>query len=75
MKESLGCCHDCGRKYGDQFGFPDLVIPDKIWNQISPQGNEGGLLCPSCICRRVFNLGIECEAKFMSGPFSNEKIT
>src|SRR3990167_3157268 len=64
-----GCCIDCGRKYGDEFGFPDLIIPDDIWKRISPTHDEGGLLCPSCLCRRVQEAGIRCEAVFRSGPF------
>lgn len=61
------CC-DCLRRYGDEFGFPDLVIPHHVWEQISPQGDEGGLLCPSCICQRLHAKGIRCEGAFMSGP-------
>ena len=63
-----GCCIDCGRKYGDEYGFPDLVIPDEDWKAISPNHDEGGLLCPSCICRRLYDLGIETTGKFTSGP-------
>jgi len=62
-------CYDCGRQYGDEYGFPDLVIPNYIWRQISPTKDDGGLLCPSCICARLFKAGIrEVEAAFMSGP-------
>lgn len=61
-------CHDCLRPYGDEHGFPDLVIPDWAWLKISPKGNEGGLLCPSCICKRLNQQEIRCEGAFMSGP-------
>ena len=64
-----GCCIDCGRKYGDEYGFPDLVIHDEAWKSISPTGHDGGLLCPSCMCRRAHDAGIKCEARFTSGPF------
>jgi len=65
-------CYDCGRPYGDKYGFPDLVIPDDVWLQISPKGDFGGLLCPSCICKRVYDAGLKSvEAKFTSGPFAN----
>lgn len=60
-------CHDCGRPYGSA-GFPDLVIPNSAWRQISPTGDDGGLLCPSCICARLEISGITCEGAFMSGP-------
>lgn len=60
-------CHDCGREYGEP-GFPDLVIPHDVWNSISPAGNEGGLLCPSCLCERLEKAGIKTTGKFTSGP-------
>lgn len=66
-----GCCLDCGRKYGNEYGFPDLVVPDEVWKQISPTGDDGGLLCPSCMCRRASDLGLtKVTAVFRSGPFS-----
>lgn len=38
-------CQKCRREYK-----LDLLIPDKIWENITPSKNkEGGLLCPSCI--------------------------
>jgi len=61
-------CVDCGRPYGDQYGFPDLIIPDEAWLAISPTGHGGGLLCPSCICQRLHVRGITCEGRFTSGP-------
>jgi len=61
-------CYDCGRKYGHENGFPDLIIPFHAWKRISPTGDDSGLLCPSCICKRLFEAGIQCEAAFMSGP-------
>lgn len=69
-------CNDCLRQYGDEHGFPDLVIPNAIWERISPKGNEGGLLCPSCICKRLHAAGIRCEGAFMSGPIVsvNEQV-
>lgn len=66
-----GCCHDCGRKYGDEYGFPDLVVPHEVWKKISPTGDEGGLLCPSCLCRRLHDAGITCCGFFTSGPLSD----
>lgn len=66
-----GCqigCEDCGRQYGHEYGFPDLIIPFEAWRQISTSGTDGGLLCPSCICKRLHDKGIRCEGAFMSGP-------
>lgn len=68
QKLFLGC-YDCGRGYGEEFGFPDLIVPNDVWSKISPTGDEGGMLCPSCMCKRAHNLGIECHAVFRSGPF------
>lgn len=63
-------CHDCGRLYGNEYGFPDLVVPDTIWKQISPTGDQYGLLCPSCMAGRCAKLGIQgAEARWTSGPF------
>ena len=59
-------CFDCGLPYSDG-GFQDLVIPDWAWCKISPYKNEGGLLCPNCINRRLVRMGIRCNGAFMSG--------
>ncbi len=65
-------CYDCDRPYGDP-GFPDMLVPDDVWRQISPDGEGNGLLCPSCICGRVHTLGIEeVPHSFTSGPFRTE---
>lgn len=65
-------CFDCGRQYGDEHGFPDLIIPLDIWERISPTKNEGGLLCPSCICARLHAAGISrVPGSFMSGPIDS----
>lgn len=61
-------CFDCHRQYGDEYGFPDLVIPFRVWKEISPTKDDGGLLCPSCICARLYKANIKCEGAFMSGP-------
>lgn len=69
--DGKGYCYECLRPYGNEHGFPDLVIPDWAWQKISPKGNEGGLLCPSCICKRLHDAGIKCEGAFMSGPITS----
>jgi hypothetical protein len=61
-------CHDCDRPYGDAHGFPDLIVPFDVWTRISPTGDDGGLLCPSCICKRLHDAGITCAGAFLSGP-------
>jgi hypothetical protein len=64
-----GACFDCGRRYGDEYGFPDLVVPHDVWEIISPTGDDGGLLCPSCISKRLHAAGFrDVEARFTSGP-------
>lgn len=63
-------CHDCGREYAHEHGFPDLVVPNEVWKIISPTGDDGGLLCPSCMCKRAHDAGLsEVRAVFRSGPF------
>jgi len=63
-------CQGCYRPYGEP-GFPDLIIPCEAWKQISPSGDYGGLLCPSCICAALEKAGIKCEGAFMSGPIES----
>jgi len=33
----------------------DLLIPDELWFQITPskKNKEGGLLCPTCIVKKI----------------------
>jgi len=62
-------CEDCGRPYGDEHGFPDLVVSHNIWEKLMPGREGGGLLCPCCMCKRAHDLGIQCDAIFTSGPF------
>ena len=64
-------CEDCGRPYGDEHGFCDLIIPYDAWKQISTGGDDSGMLCPSCICKRLADKGIRCEGAFMSGPIDS----
>jgi hypothetical protein len=64
-------CADCRRPYGDEHGFPDLVIPYEDWVQISPRGDGSGLLCPSCICGRLHARGLRCVGAFTSGPITS----
>lgn len=64
-------CYDCDKPYGDEHGFPDLVVTPEVWAKISPTGDEGGLLCPNCMCKRGFEAGIKAVAVFTSGPFAS----
>jgi hypothetical protein len=66
---SRGACLDCGRRYGDEYGFPDLIVDDATWELIHPGSDGAGLLCPSCMCRRAHKAGIRVAARFTSGPF------
>ena len=50
-------CYDCGLKY-DDVGWIEAIIPDKVWNFISPTGDEGGILCVTCISRRLAEKGL-----------------
>ena len=64
-----GGCNDCRRPYGDEHGFPDLILPEVIWDAISPSGNSRGLLCPSCICKRLIDHKYKkVPVSFESGP-------
>lgn len=69
MRHMKAVCYDCGRAYGDEYGFPDLTVQKSVWAKISPTGHEGGLLCPSCLIRRVVDAGLtDVPARFASGP-------
>lgn len=67
----MACCYECGRDYGADTGFPDLIIEKEAWRAISQTGDDGGLLCPSCICRRLQEAGITTTGAFMSGPIES----
>lgn len=55
-----GCSADC---------FPDFIIPFEYWVQISPSGDEHGILCPNCICKRLHEKGFtEIPGAIMSSP-------
>lgn len=63
-------CFDCGLSYADP-GFCDLVVPHDVWLAMSPTGHEGGLLCPTCMCRAARRAGLDkVTAAFRSGPFA-----
>lgn len=49
-------CADCGAAYGT---FPDMIIPDDLWEKINPSIHKGaGILCPTCITKRLSYLGL-----------------
>jgi len=57
MKNKVGC-YDCGLEYGGD-AWIEAVIPDKVWEVISPSHNQGGILCISCIARRLTEYGFK----------------
>lgn len=60
-------CDDCGLGYGDD-GFHDFIVSNDVWRRISSTGDDGGLLCPTCLVRALVKAGIKTEGAFMSGP-------
>ena len=61
-------CARCNCPYGSH-GFHDMIIPDDIWHEISPSGDDGGLLCPTCILAHMDELGLtDIPVYFASGP-------
>lgn len=71
VKENTASCEECRRPYGDEHGFPDLLIPDWAWKAISRHGDGYGLLCPSCICKKLHAAGIKnVPSQFVSGPLT-----
>ena len=66
-------CADCGLDYGGR-GWIDAVIPKETWIEISPTGNEGGLLCITCMAGRLEDRGLENVTVIIgSGPFVYSK--
>jgi hypothetical protein len=62
-------CGGCGLPYGSP-GWCDVVIPDLDWLLISPTGDEGGVLCLTCMAERLIEAGRENVAMAVtSGPF------
>jgi len=59
-------CYDCGLIYGEP-GWIEAIIPDKVWNEISPKKNEGGILCISCISRRLVEKGYKNVPVWLCG--------
>jgi hypothetical protein len=61
-------CHDCGLEYGSD-AWIEAVIPDKVWNRIRPSesGTEGGLLCITCIARRLKIKGLNDVPVWLCG--------
>jgi hypothetical protein len=49
-------CYDCGIPYGE-IGWIESIIPNKVWDMISPSKNQGGLLCINCISKRLNEYG------------------
>ena len=63
-------CYDCGLPYGSE-AWADVLVPDDIWQQISPTGHEGGILCFNCMVRRLTKLGLRnVSYSIESGPFA-----
>ncbi len=51
-------CYDCGLEYKSP-GWIEVMIPDFVWREISPTGDEEGLLCISCISKKLIKHGFE----------------
>jgi hypothetical protein len=64
-------CSDCATEYSDP-GWVDVSVPDDIWEQINPTDLEGGgLLCLTCMTRRLRLLGlVDVPMKITSGPYA-----
>ena len=64
-------CYECGLVYGSP-GWCDVVIPDEDWLAISPTGHGGGVLCFTCMARRLTVGGREgVPMAVTSGPFTH----
>lgn len=59
-------CYDCGKPYGED-DWIEAVIPNKIWDEISPYKNQGGILCISCIAKRLKKAGYKDVPVWLCG--------
>ncbi len=59
-------CYDCGSPHGDA-RWIETNLPNDTWAQISPTGDEGGLLCIACISARCRKIGLEDVAVMLCG--------
>lgn len=66
-------CYDCGLSYGGGH-WVEAVVPHEIWRNISPTGDEGGILCINCIALRLAKRGgPPVPVKLTSGPFVTDR--
>jgi len=65
-KSKAVSCYDCGLPYGSD-GWIEAVIPDKVWNVISPTGDQGGILCITCIAKRIVQCKFETVPVWLCG--------
>lgn len=65
-KKRVSGCYDCGLEYGKD-RWIEAIIPDKVWNDISPTGGHGGLLCISCISKRLIKKGYKDVPVWLCG--------
>ena len=56
--EYSAACYDCGLAYGGP-EWIEAIIPDEVWKRISPTGNLGGILCITCMIRRLKRMEFE----------------
>lgn len=63
-------CYDCGLPYAGEH-WVEAVVPDDIWNNhLSPNRNEGGILCINCMAARAVAEGLSgIPVKLTAGPF------
>jgi hypothetical protein len=67
-------CYDCGREY--PFGL-DMTFPFEQWKMVSPTGDDGGILCPSCMVDRASKLpgAIVVRAQVQFGDAAFDAMT
>lgn len=66
-------CYSCGKSYGSPCWI-ECVVPDDVWAQISPTGDEGGILCVQCIANRLNALDLRSTCKLTAGRLrTNDK--
>lgn len=67
-------CHDCGAQYGDD-RWIETNVPNDVWAKISPTGDEGGILCISCISKRCIERGIDDVPVILCGTSALRQVS
>lgn len=69
MDDKAPACADCGLSSTDP-GWVTIRVSDIVWQLVHHEGAGPGLLCPTCLARRLAAKGLSgCDFWITEGPF------